>query len=63
VQDIQQFLWSEEQVNEKLHELMLKAFHQVRQQAIERKLTMRLGALSLGVQKVAKEKKRRGLFP
>src|SRR5262249_6486034 len=27
VQDIQQFLWSEEQVNDKLRELMLKAFH------------------------------------
>lgn len=63
VQDIQQFLWSEEQVNEKLHELMLKAFHQVRQLAQERKLTMRMAGLSLGVQKVAKEKLRRGLFP
>ena len=30
VQDIQQFFWSEEQVNQKLEELMLKAFHQVR---------------------------------
>ncbi len=30
VQDIQQFFWSEEQVNQKLQELMLKAFRQVR---------------------------------
>ena len=36
VQDIQQFLWSEEQVNQKLQELMLRAFHQVRQLANER---------------------------
>jgi glutamate dehydrogenase (NAD(P)+) len=63
VQDIQQFLWSEEQVNQKLQELMLKAFHQVRSLARERKFTMRSAALSLGVQKVAKEKLRRGLFP
>src|SRR5260370_366890 len=63
VQDIQQFLWSEEQVNLKLQELMLKAFHQVRFLARERKFTMRSAALSLGVQKVAKEKLRRGLFP
>ncbi|MBY0527138.1 MAG: Glu/Leu/Phe/Val dehydrogenase [Gemmataceae bacterium] len=63
VQDIQQFLWSEEQVNEKLHELMLKAFHQVRSLAKERNFSMRLAALSLGVQKVAKEKLRRGLYP
>jgi glutamate dehydrogenase (NAD(P)+) len=63
VQDIQQFLWSEEQVNQKLQELMLKAFHQVRRLAKERKLSMRTAALSLGVQKVAREKMRRGLFP
>jgi glutamate dehydrogenase (NAD(P)+) len=63
VQDIQQFLWSEEQVNQKLQELMLKAFHQVRDLARARRLTMRTAALSLGVQKVAKEKTRRGLFP
>jgi glutamate dehydrogenase (NAD(P)+) len=63
VQDIQQFLWSESQVNEKLEELMLKAFHQVRGLALERNFSMRTAALSLGVQKVAKEKQRRGLFP
>jgi glutamate dehydrogenase (NAD(P)+) len=63
VQDIQQFLWSEEQVNGKLEELMLRAFHQVRGLALERRFAMRTAALSLGVQKVAKEKLRRGLFP
>ncbi len=63
VQDIQQFLWSEEQVNEKLQEVMLRAFHQVRRLAKDRGLSMRMAGLSLGVQKVAKEKLRRGLFP
>jgi glutamate dehydrogenase (NAD(P)+) len=63
VQDIQQFLWSENQVNEKLQELMLKAFGQVRRLAKERKLSMRTAALILGVQKVAREKLRRGLYP
>ncbi|MBI3409876.1 MAG: Glu/Leu/Phe/Val dehydrogenase [Planctomycetes bacterium] len=63
VQDIQQFLWSEQQVNQKLEELMLKAFHQVRSLAKTRHLPMRTAALSLGVQKTAKEKNRRGLYP
>jgi glutamate dehydrogenase (NAD(P)+) len=63
VQDIQQFLWSEEQVNQKLQELMLRAFHQVRKLAKTRQLPMRMAALSLGVQKVAQEKLRRGLYP
>jgi glutamate dehydrogenase (NAD(P)+) len=63
VQDIQQFLWSEQQVNEKLQELMLRAFHQVRKLVRERSLTTRSAALILGLEKVAKEKVRRGLFP
>jgi glutamate dehydrogenase (NAD(P)+) len=63
VQDIQQFLWTEDQVNEKLQQLMMKAFHRVRNLALQRKLPMRLAALSLGVQKIALEKQRRGLFP
>jgi glutamate dehydrogenase (NAD(P)+) len=63
VQDIQQFFWSEETVNEKLEELMLRAFHRVRSLALERKLTNRMAALSLGVLKIAREKQRRGLYP
>jgi glutamate dehydrogenase (NAD(P)+) len=63
VQDIQQFLWTEEQVNQKLQELMLRAFRRVLDLAQSRKLTMRVAALSLGVQKIATEKQKRGLFP
>jgi glutamate dehydrogenase (NAD(P)+) len=63
VQDIQQLWWKETQVNERLQELMQRAFHQVRNLAVERRLTMRTAALSLGVQKIAKEKQRRGLYP
>jgi glutamate dehydrogenase (NAD(P)+) len=63
VQDIQQLMWSEEQVNQKLQELMLRAFHQVRDLARERLLSNRTAALSLGVQKIAKEKMTRGLYP
>ncbi len=63
VQDIQQFLWTEDEINQRLRELMLRAFHQVRNLALERRLSMRTAALSLGVQKIAKEKLRRGLYP
>jgi glutamate dehydrogenase (NAD(P)+) len=63
VQDIQQIFWSEDQVNKKLEELMLKAFNQVRAVARKRAIPMRTAALSLGIEKIAKEKFRRGLFP
>jgi glutamate dehydrogenase (NAD(P)+) len=63
VQDIQQFMWSEEDVNNELRKLMVNAFNRVRKQARDRKISNRMAALSLGVQKVANEQARRGLFP
>jgi glutamate dehydrogenase (NAD(P)+) len=63
VQDLQQFMWSEKQVNEKLQELMLGAFKRVRKKCRDRKISMRQSALSIGVEKVALEKAKRGLFP
>jgi glutamate dehydrogenase (NAD(P)+) len=63
VQDLQQFMWDEEQVNAQLRKLMLAAFHRVRQRALTQKLSNRMAALSLGVQKVATEKAKRGLYP
>jgi glutamate dehydrogenase (NAD(P)+) len=63
VQDIQQLTWSEQQVNSKLKELMVPAFHRVRSEARERNLSMRMSALRLGVIKVATEKIKRGLYP
>jgi glutamate dehydrogenase (NAD(P)+) len=63
VQDLQQFMWDEEQVNQQLRKQMLKAYRRVRHKALSRKLSMRTAALSLGVEKVANEKAKRGLFP
>ena len=63
VQDIQQFMWGEEEVNSQLKKLMLRAFNRVRDEAKRRKVTNRTAALSLGVQKVAREKAMRGLYP
>lgn len=63
VQDLQQFMWTEDQVNQNLSKLMLEAFSRVRALARSRSLSNRTAALSLGVQKVAREMTRRGLFP
>lgn len=63
VQDIQQLLWEEEDVIRRLRDMMKKAFHRVRDRAKERRVPMRIAALSIGAEKVAKEKMRRGLFP
>ena len=63
VQDLQQFMWDEDAVNSALRKQMLQAYAKVRHKALSRKLSMRTAALSLGVEKVANEKAKRGLFP
>ena len=63
VQDLAQFMWDEEEVNSQLKKQMLRAFHRVRDEAKRRKVTNRTAALSIGVQKVAREKAKRGLYP
>jgi glutamate dehydrogenase (NAD(P)+) len=63
VQDLAQFMWDEEEVNSQLKKQMLRAFKRVRDEAKGRKVTNRTAALSIGVQKVAREKARRGLYP
>ncbi|WP_171475930.1 Glu/Leu/Phe/Val family dehydrogenase [Frigoriglobus tundricola] len=63
VQDLAQFMWDEEEVNSQLKKQMLRAFTRVREEAKKRKVTNRTAALSIGVQKVAREKAKRGLYP
>jgi glutamate dehydrogenase (NAD(P)+) len=63
VQDLAQFMWDEDQVNKQLKKLMLGAFQRVRAEAKRQKVTNRTAALSIGVQKVAREKTIRGLYP
>lgn len=63
VQDLQQLMWSEQQVNAKLKELMLDAYGRVRKVARSKNVPNRIAALSLGIYKVAIEKQKRGLFP
>ena len=63
VQDLQSFFWTEAEVVEKLFLILENAFTQTLELAKQRKLPMRLAALSLGIQRVAEAKKQRGLFP
>ncbi|MBN9121347.1 MAG: Glu/Leu/Phe/Val dehydrogenase [Planctomycetes bacterium] len=63
VQDLAQFMWDEEEVNSQLKKQMLRAFRRVRAEAKARRVSNRTAALSLGVQKVAREKAKRRLYP
>ncbi len=63
VQDLQNYFWTETQINRRLKQVMTKAFREVRQLAQREQVDMRTAALMLGVGKVAEGMIKRGLFP
>jgi glutamate dehydrogenase (NAD(P)+) len=63
VQDIQAYLWSEDEVNSRLKGLMTGAFGQVWDFAQNHKVTLREAAYMLAVDKMAEITKLRGIFP
>jgi glutamate dehydrogenase (NAD(P)+) len=63
VQGIQQFFWSEQEVNDRLIRLMQRAFKDVWGVSRARGVSMRSAALMRGIERVAEAKRRRGVFP
>lgn len=63
VQGIQMFFWSAEEVDNKLQQIIRRAFITTLNFSKSRGYDMRTSALSIGVRKVANEKYQRGLFP
>ncbi|MEA2676614.1 MAG: glutamate dehydrogenase [Chloroflexota bacterium] len=63
VQDLNRDHWSEKTVNEKLHEIMVKAFSETLEIALREGVHMRLAAYLLAVQRVADATALRGLYP
>jgi glutamate dehydrogenase (NAD(P)+) len=53
-QNIQQFRWEHEKVNQELRRIMLKAFQTVYKVATEKKLSLRTAAFIVGIGRVGK---------
>ena len=63
VQNVQELLWSEEQVSERLQYIIKKAFNEVIEIAEKKKIPMRTAAYLLGIERVAKAMELRGIYP
>ena len=63
VQGLQQFFWSERDVNVKLRDIMVKAFGDVYKMSQKHQVDMRTGAYMVAVQRVADAMMTRGIFP
>jgi glutamate dehydrogenase (NAD(P)+) len=62
VQDLQNFFWTEDEVNTKLRQVLTRAFHQVVATSEKEKVDMRLAALMLGIDRVQRAMLWRGLY-
>jgi glutamate dehydrogenase (NAD(P)+) len=63
VQDLQDFFWTEREVNEKLERVMVASYENVRAIAEQHKVHLRTAAYLLAVQRVAEATLTRGIYP
>jgi glutamate dehydrogenase (NAD(P)+) len=62
VQDLQNFFWSEDEINNKLKEMLSRTFHQVLTLSQKEGVSLRVAALMIAVQRVARAMLLRGLY-
>jgi len=63
VQNVQCFPWEEEETNQRLSRILLRALGEVWSLAEKRRVSLRLAALILGIERVAGAIQLRGVFP
>ncbi|HZT90583.1 MAG TPA: Glu/Leu/Phe/Val dehydrogenase [Gaiellaceae bacterium] len=63
VQGLQEYFWKEDEVNERLNEIVTRAFEETWATYEERKTSMRMAAYGLAVERVADATITRGLYP
>ena len=63
VQDLQFYFWEEDEVNERLHRVITRAYRDVVRAAEEHAVSMREAAMLLAVSRVVEATKIRGIYP
>ncbi len=63
VQNLQELLWTEEEISERLTRILKRSFSEVLNLSQKHKVDMRTAALMLGIGRVAEATKLRGIYP
>ncbi len=63
VQNLQELIWSEEEVLDRLTRIMQRSFREVLEISLSKKISMRTAALVLGIGRVAEATRLRGIYP
>ena len=63
VQDTQNYMWTLDEVNQRLHKILIDAYQRTFKRSVREGLDMRTSAMIEGITRVAEAKLARGLFP
>jgi len=63
VQDLQFYFWKENEIRQRLKEIITDIFNNVLSMSQEKKIDMRMAAWMLGISRIAEAQKLRGLYP
>lgn len=63
VQDVQKYFWKEQDIRDRLHEIITAAFHRTLEFSQAKKVSMRMAALMNGIDKIGQAHLARGLYP
>jgi len=63
VQDLQFYFWKENEIHQRLKEIMSNVFNSVLAMSQEKKIDMRMAAWMIGISRIAEAQKLRGLYP
>jgi len=63
VQDVQKYFWNEQDIRDRLHDIITAAFERTVAFSKSRKVGMRMAALMSGIEKIAQAHHARGLYP
>src|SRR5262249_11450123 len=63
VQGLQEYFWKEDEVNEKLRDIVVRAFEETWELRKQRQTSMRMAAYGAAVNRVAEATTTRGLYP
>lgn len=63
VQGLQSFFWTEDEINERLRQIMVRGFHQVSRLAHKKRVDNRTASQILAIERVAAAMTQRGIYP
>jgi len=63
VQGLQEYFWKEEEVNDRLNDIVTRAFREAWDTHTERRISLRIASYGIGVRRVAEATVTRGLYP